>query len=246
MLGRDAVASANAVIRCDALLFDLDGVLVDSAECVHRVCTTWAISRGLDPAFVWHYAQGRRVQETVRGTAPHLDLDAETAALVAIESTTTEGLHPVPGANALIDCIPKGSWAIVTSGHRAVARLRLTHVGIPIPDVLVCADDVQNGKPDPEGYLTAARRLGVAPESCVVVEDTPTGLEAAGAAGMRSIGVAGTFARGVLADATIVVDALASLRPKPPRAGARLEIGFAESAATVAAVSKREPRGPSP
>jgi sugar-phosphatase len=241
MSHRDVNALRDGM-QCDAILFDLDGVLVDSAECVRRVCMAWANARGLDPDRVWRFAQGRRVQETVRGMAPNLDVEAETAALVAIESTTTDGLYPVPGANSLLASIPTGSWAIVTSGHRAVARLRLMHVGIPLPEVLVCADDVQNGKPNPEGYLTAARRLGFAPDRCVVVEDTPAGIDAARAAGMRSIGVAGTFGREMLAHATTVVDALASLRARPSPQGAILQIGVADPDAIGAPARHGESR----
>ena len=126
-------------------MFDLDGVLVDSAECVRRVCTSWAIARGLDPELVLRTAQGRRVQDTIRAVAPHLDLDREVATLVGIEARTTEGLAPVPGAGALIASMPAGAWAIVTSGARPVATLRLQHVGLPIPRTLITANDVEHG-----------------------------------------------------------------------------------------------------
>jgi sugar-phosphatase len=197
---------------CRALLFDLDGVLVDSAECVRRICTDWAISHGLDPDHVLKWSQGRRVQDTVRTVAPHLDVDAEVAALVAMEAATTEGLHPVAGSHALLASLPINAWAVVTSGAQPVARLRLSHVGLPIPGTLISGDDVERGKPDPEGYLAAARALGYEPSECIVLEDAPAGLQAARAAGMRSIGIAGTFAPSVLATADVVVDALARLR----------------------------------
>src|SRR5437868_12651442 len=89
------------LMNCRALLFDLDGVLVDSSECVRRICTDWAIARGLDPAFVFRMGQGRRVQDTLRAIAPHLDLDTEVATLVGLEARTTDGLLPVPGADTL-------------------------------------------------------------------------------------------------------------------------------------------------
>jgi sugar-phosphatase len=93
-----------------------------------------------------------------------------------------------------------------------VARLRLDHVGLPIPKTLITADDVERGKPDPEGYLAAARTLGYAPGECVVVEDAPAGLAAARSAGMRSIGIAGTFPRSALTEADVVVDAFRQVR----------------------------------
>ena len=199
-------------MRCQAILFDLDGVLVDSAECVRQVCTDWAIARGLDPEFVFRTGQGLRVQETVRAVAPHLDVDAEVAALVAMEARTTKGLSPVDGADALVRSLPRNAWAVVTSGARPVATLRLGHVGLPIPETLITADDVSRGKPDPEGYLAAARAIGAPPAACVVIEDAPPGIAAARAAGMRAIGIAGTFPPPALAGADVVLPALSALR----------------------------------
>ena len=210
-------------MRAEALLFDLDGVLVDSSECVRRICTDWAIARGLDPAFVFRTGQGRRVQETVRAVAPHLDLDAEVATLVGLEARTTDGLLPVPGADALVAALPPNAWAVVTSGARAVATLRLRHVGLPVPQTLITADDVERGKPDPEGYLAAARALGRAPSECIVIEDAPAGIDAARAAGMRSIGIAGTFPAAELANATVVFPSLASIRVWVEGRGLRVE-----------------------
>jgi sugar-phosphatase len=215
-------------VRANALLFDLDGVLVDSGECVRSVCTSWAIARGLDPDLVLRTAQGRRVQDTIRAVAPHLDLEEEVAMLVGIEAHTTDGLYPVPGAAALVASIPPNAWAIVTSGARAVATLRLRHVGLPIPRTLVTADDVEHGKPHPEGYLAAARALGFAAATCVVIEDAPPGIDAASAAGMRSIGIAGTYPASSLTAATVVLPSLAALRvhPSPDARDGNLEIAF--------------------
>ena len=213
-------------MRANALLFDLDGVLVDSGECVRRVCTDWAISRGLDPTFVLRFGQGRRVQETVSGVAPHLDIEKEVATLVAIEARTTEGLYPVPGADDLLASLPPGAWAIVTSGARAVASLRLGHVRLPTPRTFITADDVEHGKPHPEGYLAAARALGRSPAECIVIEDAPPGIEAACAAGMRSIGIAGTFPAEALMQATVVLPALSALRVAVEAGGKGLQISW--------------------
>jgi len=192
------------------ILFDLDGVLVDSTECVERSWRTWATRRGLDPERVMQVAHGRRTIETVALVAPHLSLTEEVAALEGVEAHTTDGVYEIPGARELLERLPSDAWAVVTSGVRAVATLRIRHTGLPMPRVLVCADEIHRGKPDPEGYLNAAARLGRAPADCVVIEDTPPGLEAARAAGMRSIGIAGTYpASALMAD--LVVPSLTSL-----------------------------------
>ena len=209
---QSALTPSGHKMNCRALLFDLDGVLVDSAQCVRQICTDWAISRGLDPDEVLKWSQGRRVQDTVRAVAPHLDVDGEVATLVAMEAGTTKGLHPVPGTHALLAALPINAWAVVTSGARPVARLRLSHVGLPIPPTLITGDDVERGKPDPEGYLAAAKALGYEPKECIVIEDAPAGLQAARAAGMRSIGIAGTFPPSALTTADVVVAAFQDLR----------------------------------
>jgi len=194
-----------------AILFDLDGVLVDSTACVERTWRNWAARHDLDPDSVMAVAHGRRTVETVSLVAPHLVVAHEVAALEGAESNTTEGIHEVPGARELLERLPDGAWAIVTSGTRPVATLRIRHTGLPMPRVLVCADEIDRGKPDPEGYLTAAARLGRAPADCVVIEDTPPGLEAARAAGMRSIGIAGTYPASALTIADLVVPSLTAL-----------------------------------
>jgi sugar-phosphatase len=193
------------ILRCEAVLFDLDGVLVDSAACVEATWRRWAVSHQLDPATVIAEAHGRRTIDTIRRVAPQLAADEEVAALAASESTTTEGVYEVPGARALLHKLPPMRWAVVTSGIRPVATLRITHTGLPAPRVLVCAEDIRHGKPDPEGYLMAARRLGVPATECVVVEDAPAGVQAAAAAGMRSIAVASTYDCATLSGATVCI-----------------------------------------
>ena len=199
-------------IRCAAILFDLDGVLVDSAACVEKSWRDWALTHGLDPERVIAVAHGRRTTETIPSVAPHLKVAEEVAALAEIESVTTEGVLEVPGARELVESLPPNAWAVVTSGVRSVATLRIRHTGLPMPRVLVCADEIERGKPDPQGYLMAAERLGVQAAMCVVVEDTPPGLQAARAAGMRSIGIAGTYPPQALSSADHVVSRLRELR----------------------------------
>ena len=194
-----------------AILFDLDGVLVDSTESVERTLRRWSAAHGLDADAVIAVAHGRRTLETVPAVAPHLDVEKEVAALEAIESTMTEGVYEVPGARVLVASLPRASWAIVTSSARAVATLRIRHTHLTMPDVFICADEITHGKPHPEGYLTAAERLGMDPSECVVVEDAPVGLQAARAADMWSIGIVGTFAAEALANANLVVPRLTAI-----------------------------------
>ena len=201
-------------VRCDALLFDLDGVLVDSTACIEHTWRLWAARHGLDADAIVRMAHGRRAFETVRRAAPHLDdaqVAAQAAALAAHEAHETLGVLEVPGAAALLGGLPPGRWAVVTSGVRAVAEHRLRHVGLPVPGVMVCADEVAHGKPHPEGYLTAAVRLGVERTACLVVEDAPAGVAAAHAAGMRELGIASTHSPADLGEADLIAPALSAV-----------------------------------
>jgi sugar-phosphatase len=213
-------------LECSAILFDLDGVLVDSAVCIERTWRRWALHHQLDPAQVVALAHGRRAVETVQLVAPHLRADTELAALAASESSTTDGVYQIEGAREMLQQLPVGTWAVVTSGIRDVAMLRLRHTGLPVPEVLICADEIQRGKPDPEGYLTAAKGLGVAPSACVVIEDAPAGLEAARRAGMRSIGVSGTYSREALEMADYTIPYLTALQLSAVNDGVLVENRF--------------------
>ena len=120
--------------------------------------------------------------------APDLDAEAEVKAFVPVEEAEAGPMGPLPGAVRLLDALPKRSWAVATSGVRHIATARLRRAGLPVPPVLVCAEDVTRGKPSPDAYLLAARELGVSPPDCLVVEDAPAGVQAARAAGMTVVG----------------------------------------------------------
>src|SRR5947208_3816387 len=150
-------------MQCRAILFDLDGVLVDSRECIELIWHAWAAERGLDPADFLRVAHGRRIAETLRLVAPQLDASVEAAVLDAMEEVETRGLRATPGAAALLRQLSEAQRAIVTSGSRAVATLRLRTAGLPIPDVFVTAGDVKQGKP----YVLAPGR----PERAVQLVD---------------------------------------------------------------------------
>ncbi len=208
------------------MLFDLDGVLVDSRACIEEVWRAWAAARGRDHRDFLRVAHGRRTSETLRLVAPELDAAAESAVLDAMESVEARGLVAFPGVHALLASIPAGRWAIVTSGSVPVATLRLRTAGIAPPGVFITAGDVRTGKPDPEGYLAAAGRLSLLPSDCVVVEDSPTGIAAGKAAGMRVIGVATTYPPDALAAADVRLPAISVIRVRPGGAG-EMEMTFA-------------------
>ncbi|PYO80210.1 MAG: phosphatase [Gemmatimonadetes bacterium] len=210
--------------RCKAILFDLDGVLVDSTECVERTWRGWATRHSLDPDTVISLAHGRPTRETVRLVAPELGVEAEAALLEAGEAMASEGIYKIPGAREILESLPKGSWAVVTSGTRAIAEFRLKLTGLPIPPVLICADEIERGKPDPQGYLTAAARLHRSADECVVIEDAPLGIAAARAARMRVIAIAATYARDRLASADAVVETLADLTIRSDADGVQIDI----------------------
>ena len=177
---------------CRAIIFDLDGVLIDSSAAVQRQWQRWTAEHGLDPNQALNVMGGQRLVEIIRHVAPHLDPEYEANRLSAREAADTDGLCEIEGASQLLTTLPKGAWAVVTSGNRNTALTRLTYARLPMPNVLVTADDVTQGKPHPEPYLSAAETLGIPPAGCVVVEDAPAGVEAARAAGMRVIAVATT------------------------------------------------------
>jgi sugar-phosphatase len=210
------------IINCSAVLFDLDGVLVDSAAYVERQWRDWAARRGFEAEPFLRVCHGRRAVETIRLAAPDLDADAEVARFPEFISDDGVRLDAVPGARQLLEGLPGGLWAVVTSGVRASAARRLREAGLPTPRVLVGAEDVEHGKPSPEGYLLAAERLDVAPTGCVVIEDAPAGVEAARAAGMRALGLASTHPRDELRGANLIISQLPVVMSRPIDEGIEL------------------------
>ena len=181
------------VFHCEAVLFDMDGTLVDSSHCVERTWRLWADRHRLDIDALLAISHGRQNHETIRLIAPQLETPEEIAFLVRTEEACREGIVAVPGAAVLLDALGRDRWAVVTSAWRTLAELRLHCAGLPLPEVLVSADDVTRSKPHPDGYLVAAARLGVDPAACLVIEDAPAGIESARAAGMPVIGITTTF-----------------------------------------------------
>jgi mannitol-1-/sugar-/sorbitol-6-phosphatase len=214
-------------LNCEAVIFDLDGVQVDSSACIEKHWRLWTAKHGLDAAKILSVMHGRRTVESMRLVAPHLEVEKEAAQLEAVEAVDIEGVVEIAGARALMQALPVGRWAIATSGGTAMATNRLACTGLPIPPVLITADDVSRGKPDPEPYLLAAQGLGFAPSDCVVIEDAPAGIQAARAAGMRVLAVATTHAPGELVEADLIVERLLDLQllvGQPGAAGLSLMI----------------------
>ena len=178
--------------ECRAILFDLDGVLVDSTRHIEQQWRSWALAKGLSPEPFLRVCHGRRALETIQLAAPELDAAAEIAAFKPDPLSDVAGLPPVEGAAHLLQLLPSGSWAVATSGTRATATTRLHGAGLPEPGVLISAEDVVRGKPHPDVYLAAAARLEVIPSECIVVEDAPAGIEAARLAGMRVLALTTT------------------------------------------------------
>lgn len=190
-------------ISCSALLFDLDGVLIDSTPAVRRVWHRWAVEHGFDPEDVVHRAHGRPSRVTIGELLPNsdIDIDRENREVERREMEDLEGVVLLPGAQKLLDALPPERWTIATSCTRPLAEVRLRAAGLPIPSNIVTSSDVKIGKPDPEPYLKAAAKLGFAASDCIVVEDAPAGVRAGKAAGARVIAFLTTMIHRDLEDA---------------------------------------------
>lgn len=197
---------------CAAILFDLDGVLVDSTGAVDREWRAWARRKGVDGDAVMAIAHGVRTLEVIQRVAPHLNAEAEVRELESREANHQEGVTVMPGAAELVHSIPEGRWGVVTSGTRLLASARLRYCGLPVPKVLVTADDVAHGKPHPEPYLKGAELLGFKPADCLVIEDAPAGIQAARAGGMKVIGITSTYRADALEHADAVIGKLGQIR----------------------------------
>jgi sugar-phosphatase len=195
---------------CSAILFDLDGVLLDSTRVVADQYTRWARENGLDPEYVMEAAHGVRTVEVIQRVAPHLDAVAETKKIEDREAAA-DGIVQIPGALALLNSIPRGRWAVVTSGTRFLAVNRMKKFGIPVPEIMVTANDVSNGKPDPEPYRLGAELLKTDPAQCVVLEDAPAGIRSAHGAGMKVISLPSTYPKSALHEADAIVGSLSDI-----------------------------------
>jgi sugar-phosphatase len=175
-------------IHCSAILFDLDGVLIDSPPAVTRVWQQWALEHGFDPEEVVARVHGRPSLTTIREYLPNADHAAENREIERREMQDTDGIVTLAGARTLLLQLPEERWTIATSCTRPLAEVRLRAAGLPVPECIVTSTDVMMGKPHPEPFLMAATKVGFPATECVVVEDVPAGVRAGKAAGARVIG----------------------------------------------------------
>lgn len=178
-------------LRAEALLLDMDGTLVHSTTEVETVWRLWCQSHRLDPEPVLAMCHGMRSREVIRALAPQLDLAREVALLDELEIQHAGVAEPIAGARTLLGALSPARWVLVTSASQRVARHRLASAGLPLPRLLIGAEDVVRGKPDPEPYLLAARQLGLAPADCLVFEDAPAGIRSALQAGCQVVQIGG-------------------------------------------------------
>src|ERR1041384_6731828 len=157
-------------LYCEAILFDLDGTLIESTFYIERLWQDWGIKHGVPPQHLLEVMPGRRGVEIISIVAPHLSVEEEAYGLETAEILNMNGMKKYPGAHELLSAVPRKQWAIVTSGSLRVASARLNYAKLPMPDVFITAEDVTAGKPAPDAYLLAAKRLNMSPSDCVVVE----------------------------------------------------------------------------
>ncbi|MDX8502548.1 HAD-IA family hydrolase [Mesorhizobium sp. VK4C] len=182
-----------------AFLFDMDGTVLNSIAAAERVWTQWANRHGLDVASFLPTIHGRRARETIAALKlPGVDPIAEADALLKAEADDLDGIVPIPGAVAFLKSLPLERWAIVTSAPRELALLRIAAAGIPVPAMMVSAEDVTRGKPAPDCFLLAANRLGVEARDCLVFEDAPAGIAAGEASGASVMVISATHVHPVV------------------------------------------------
>jgi mannitol-1-/sugar-/sorbitol-6-phosphatase len=199
------------MLAARAILFDIDGTLVDSTPVVERSWRTWAQEYGVDADEVLRVCHGRRTEDTVADFVTPRQLEVAVARLQALELADLDGVTALPGAQQILEILPSRRWAAVTSGERDLMTRRLSAAQLPIPETMICAEDVAVGKPSPEGYLLAAAALGVDAQHCVVVEDAPAGIAAGLTAGARVVAVATTHTADQVAGADVIIADLSCL-----------------------------------
>ena len=175
------------IVSAEALLFDMDGVLINSIPAVERVWSRWATDRGFNVQEVLHRAHGRPSIETLRYLLPDADHEAENRIVEQAEIDDVADIVPLPGVKELLAALPNDRWAIVTSCTRPLAEVRIRAAGLPTPGLFITANEITHGKPNAEPYLKGAAGLGFAPEQCIVVEDALAGIASGRNAGARVI-----------------------------------------------------------
>ncbi len=220
--------SSPVEVQTHGILFDLDGVLVDSTPAVARCWSRWAVQYGFNTDEVVRRAHGRPSIVTLRELMPNGDYEEENRKMEQWEIEDVDGVVPLPGVLDILKALPSDQWAIVTSCTRPLAEVRIRVAGLPRPKRIVTSADVKRFKPDPDPYLKGAELLGLAPAECVVVEDAPAGIRAGRAAGSRVLALRTTEVDELLtaAGANWIVDDLSKATLGPIRAGSSLELSL--------------------
>ena len=219
-----SISSSPVTLHCQGILFDMDGILISSLGSVERSWTKWSNMRGLDPAYVLTVIHGRRAIESAAELRPDLDADAELKLLEEIECADGEGIEILPGVKDLLAALPPYRWTVVTSATQKLARTRLAMIGLPVPERLITASSVPQGKPHPAPYLEGAKLLGFPPAECVVIEDSASGVKAGEAAGCTVIGTTFSHTPQELSAAHYLVHDLTGLEVTETNTG--LELRF--------------------
>jgi mannitol-1-/sugar-/sorbitol-6-phosphatase len=184
-----ASRSGDRELAARGLLFDMDGVLVSSAQAAERAWAVWAAEYGVDAGALLAVMHGRRSEDTIAEFLPAERIPAALARIEEIEIGDSAGVPEIPGASALLRSLPRSAWAVVTSASVELAQARLRAAGLPDPPAIVTADDVARGKPAPDPYLAGARALGIPPADTIVFEDAEPGVASGHAAGARVVGI---------------------------------------------------------
>lgn len=215
-------------IRCSALLFDMDGVLINSTPVAARVWSRWAVQHGFDPETVVNMAHGRPSRSTIRDLMPDSNIELEDKEVERMEMEDVEGVVLLPGARELLDSLPADRWTIATSCTRPLAEVRLRAVGLPIPERIVTSSEVKIGKPDPEPYLKAAAKLGFSASDCIVVEDVKAGVTSGKASGARVIAFTTTLTRAEIevSDPDWIVENCSSIHAVSGSSGLQLKLSM--------------------
>jgi mannitol-1-/sugar-/sorbitol-6-phosphatase len=221
-----SVASSPVQVRCKGILFDMDGVLIASLGSVERSWTKWANLRGIDPEYAVRSAHGCRSIETVAKLRPDLDPEQENQIIEGFEIEDVDGVTVLPGVLDLLSSLPSDRWTVVTSATEPLARVRLKVGGIHVPDRIITAEIVTQGKPHPEPYRAGAALLGLAPEDCLVFEDSTSGVRAGRAAGCTVIATTFSHSIQALSDAHYLVTDLTGVKAETFLDGKEIALSF--------------------
>jgi sugar-phosphatase len=212
-------------VETSGMLFDMDGVLVSSIGSVERCWRLWAEHYNVDAEWALKITHGRRAIDTIRTLRPDIDAEEGLRYVEDMEIEDKADLKVLPGVAELLAALPPKSWTIVTSATERLATARLLHAGLKLPEIMITANQVTNGKPHPEPYMMGAALLGFSPAECVVVEDAPSGVGAGKAAGSRVLGLLTSHSAEEIREADWVIPSLADLKSDVMSDG-RLRLSF--------------------